>query len=153
MRNVNVLILAAAISVAAGCNAPTSPEAAQAPIAPPPTQAVQQAPQANADFPEGISPDFKFKIRSRGSEAADGEGSRRKLFVEFKEGDVAVVDQKLQALLEQKGYKRYKDFKNGDSRVGDYGKPGRRVTVTTSPAGELKLDSDSLGTVYMIWTE
>lgn len=153
MRNVKVLILAVAISVAAGCNAPAPPETAQAPTAPPSTEALQQAQQANADFPEGISPDFKFKIRSRGSEAADGDGTRRKLFVEFKEGDVTTVDHKLQALLEQKGYKRYKDFMNGDSRVGDYGKPGRRVTVTTSPAGELKLDADSRGTVYMIWTE
>lgn len=158
MRRLLITILP--IALLAACSAPTPPEGQAADAAAgtekPTVQAeAGGAPAAafNPAFPEGIAPDFRHKIRSRKDEKSGSE-TMRKLVIEFKEGDAATIDAKMQSLLEGKGYRRYKTLQTGQDLVGDYGKPGHRVRVTTTPVGEnLKLDPDSLGTVYLVWTE
>jgi hypothetical protein len=151
-----LIYLALSASVLAACSAPTPPATQSTTTAEAPTVQAEVAGAAaqafNPDFPEGVAPGFKYKIRSRKTEAT-ADGQLRKLVIEFKEGDLASIDAKVQALLEAKGFKRYKTLEQGAERVGDYGKPGRRVTVTTTPSGAMKLDPDSLGTVYFVWTE
>lgn len=111
------------------------------------------AAQVNPEFPTGFEPPFAYTIRSKKTEASV-DGPLRKLVIEFKEGDVAMVDQQIEELLTAKGYRRYKSFQQGKGLVGDYGNQGHRVTVTTSPAnGQLALAPDSLGTVYFVWKE
>lgn len=118
-----------------------------------PAQAATPAtqPVANEAFPTGLEPPFAYKIRSRKNEETPS-GTVHALVIEFKQGDVATVDKQLERILLAKGYSRYKNISQGDSLVGDYGKDGQRVTITTSPAnGKLKLDPDSHGTVYFVW--
>ena len=148
-----VLVGLAALALAA-CNQP-APQTAEQPAAQAaaPQAATQPAaaPVSNPDFPEGLQPPFPYKIRSRKTEDTPN-GQVHKLVIEFKQGDRATVDKQIEDLLVAKGYRRYKNFEQGDGLVGDYGNNGKRVTVTTSPAdGKLALEPDSLGTVYFVW--
>lgn len=153
------ILLAAIVMALAACNqaAPPPASTAAADQVPPPAVApVPEAPVAaasNPEFPAGFEPSFPYKIRSKKSEDA-ADGVLRKLVIEFKQGDVATVDRQLEESLVAKGYRRYKNFPQGDALVGDYGKDGHRVTTTTTPAnGQLQLDPDSLGTVYLVWKQ
>lgn len=133
----------------AGCNqsaqqsaAPTGQSAASVQ-----TSGVKTA-ITNPDFPTGFEPPFAYRIRSR---KIEDDGSR-KLFIEFKQGDVATVDKQIETILLAKGFRRYKTIDQNGSLVGDYGNAGKRVTVTVNPSiGKPQLDADSLGTVYFIW--
>ncbi|MFC3551478.1 hypothetical protein ACFOLC_10705 [Lysobacter cavernae] len=153
-------LVAAALFLTA-CNqpaqqAPADSTAADAavPVDSPTVQAA--APAAyNPDFPTGFVPAFKYSIRSRSVEDAAG-GKQRRLVIEYKDGDAPAIDKQIEELLAAKGYKRYKTFERGDDLVGDYGKSGKRITVTTTPANDnlkMKLAADSLGTVYFVWQE
>lgn len=131
--------------------APPSENAAAVPPAEQTTTAAP-APSIASEFPEGIIPDFEFRIRSKSSEPS-ADGNVRRLVIEFMEGDVAIIDRKLEAQLTAKGYKRYKTFTNPDGGlVGDYGASNqRRVTVTTSIGTDLALNEGALGIVYFVW--
>lgn len=108
-------------------------------------------PAFNQAFPASLEPPFAYKIRSRKTEETPN-GTVHKLVIEFKQGDVATVDKQLEKILIDKGYHRYKRFSQGNGIVGDYGKDGQRVTITTSPVnGNSKLAPDSQGTVYFVW--
>lgn len=146
------LILIVSTGLAA-CDKIAPPSENAAPI-PPAAQTTTTVPASSiaSEFPEGIVPDFDYRIRSKSSELG-AEGIVRRLVVEFREGDVAKIDKKLEAQLTAKGYKRYKTFINPDGGVvGDYGAPNeRRVTVTTSTGTNLALNEGALGIVYFVW--
>lgn len=123
------------------------------PVAPVVEEVAQPAPSFNAEFPLGLEPTFAYKIRSKGVEETP-DGRLRKLVIEYKQGDVALIDKAIEAQLLAKNYRRYKTFDQDGATVGDYGNSGHRVTVTTSPAnGKLQLADGSLGTVYFVWKE
>lgn len=150
------LLVAVAIALTA-CNQAAPPSAEPtvdqaAPSVATPEPAPVQA-TSNPEFPAEFEPSFPYKIRSKKSEET-ADGVLRKLVIEFKAGDVLEVDRQLEQLLVAKGYRRYKNFPQGDAVVGDYGKDGHRVTTTTTPSnGQLQLDPDSLGTVYFVWKQ
>ena len=134
-----------------GCG-DTSPQQS-AEVTAPVSEGKRPAAVANPDFPEGIAPGFAYKIRSRSAEETP-EGRLRKLVIEFKEGNVKTIDNQIDDALVAHGYRRYKTVDQGESMVGDYGKNGHRITVTTSPkSGKLRLEANSLGTVYFVWKE
>lgn len=148
-----IVVLGLASLMLAACNQTAQPPAADSQSAAPAQPQAPAAPAVNPDFPTGFEPTFAYKIRSRKTDETP-EGPVRKLVIEFKEGDVASVDKQIEALLTAKGYRRYKNFQQGEGLVGDYGHQGHRVTVTTNPAnGQLALAPDSLGTVYFVWKE
>lgn len=134
-----------------GCSDPSPQQSAE--VAAPASEEKNPATVANPDFPEGIAPEFAYKIRSRSAEETPA-GRLRKLVIEFKEGDVKIIDSQIDEALVARGYRRYKTVDQGESMIGDYGKSGHRITVTTSPkSGKLRLEANSLGTVYFVWKE
>ena len=76
------------------------------------------------------------------------------MLLEFKQDDAAAIDQRMETLLTDKGFERYKTTQDGPAVLGYYKRGKTYMTVTTKPAdGGLALDQDSLGTVYILWAE
>lgn len=117
-------------------------------VAAPATVAAAPVAEVNP-LPEGIELDFANRVRSK-SVSVDG---KRRALVEFKQDDVATIDQRVEMLLLAKGFERYKSTQDGAAVLGYYKKGKQYLTVTTKPSDSaMALDPDSLGTVYFLWS-
>ena len=108
---------------------------------------------AASEFPAGFSPAFAYRLRSKRTDT-EGGVQYRKLVVEFKGAEAVEVDSSIQDSLGQVGYRRYKTIQQENGAiVGDYGKDGHRITVTTTPlqANMSLFDPEAKGTVYFVW--
>lgn len=147
-----VLVVAAAL---AGCtDQPSQPQQTTADAA----SALATTPVAapnSSEFPSGFVPDFEYQLRSKKTED-QGADRYRKLVIEYQQGDAAEIDKRIEASLAALGYRRYKTYQEPNGAlVGDYGRKGHRITVTTTQAQpSMKLlNPASLGTVYFVWKE
>ena len=125
----------------------------QEPATPPQAVAKTEKPsRTHSQLPNGIEPSFSYKVRSK-SVASTPSGQVQKIVIEFKKADAKAVDSELEKALVAKGFKRYKSEASNGALVGDYGKTGHRVTTTTTPAENRKINlaADSAGTVYFVW--
>jgi hypothetical protein len=129
-------------------------QSSPAAVAPPePVKVTPLEAVVDQNFPAGFRPTFEHRIRSKRTDTQDG-AEYRKLVVEFKSADAQAVDKEVQSGLEEIGYRRYKTIQEANGAlVGDYGREGHRITVTTTPLQpDMKLfDADSRGTVYFVW--
>lgn len=113
------------------------------------------APPQSTEFPSGLTPAFAYQLRSKKTEDQGAE-RYRKLVIEFQQANTAEVDKSIESSLLALGYRRYKTIEQPNGGlVGDYGRKGHRITVTTTPVqpGAKLLNPASEGTVYFVWKE
>jgi hypothetical protein len=148
-RLMMVVFVAAGLAACKG----EEPDKAKTATDPEPISVAKVDTTVASEFPPGFTPDFGYRIRSKRT-VSEGGVQYRKLVVEFKELEAPDVDQSVQRNMEKIGYKRYKTIRQDNGAiVGDYGRNGHRVTVTTTPLQESMelFEPGAKGTVYFVW--
>lgn len=133
---------------AASAGAESGPE----PVAAPPDELRPTRGELAAPLPEGVVLPFRYHVRSDGPSATEQGAPRRRMRLEFLEGDVATVAGQVEDALVAAGFTvGGTDTTDAGATRTNYRKDGfGRVTAVVGPTGDA-VDPEARGLLILDW--